>query len=195
MRILLNVPCRVWWCKHHTTQIACVRQADVGPPAVVSVAQRWHAPLGQRNFGQWALVGATADANVGSMVGQRRTTSGWDIMRSLVHRWPNVGPPAIVSVAQRWHAPLGQRHFGHWANVGTMVDANVSSMVGQLQWWQSVEPLVAVVGQQQWWFQCWPICINCQHSAEDSKNNTKIHLKTYLFYSVLFNIPNTIFLF
>ena len=60
-------------------------------------------------------------------------------------RCPNVGPPVAPPLGHRWQLPVGQRHFGQWANVGPTVAcgmpvwppvghrwANISATVGPM---------------------------------------------------------------
>ena len=55
-------------------------------------------------------------------VGQRWPNSG---MPLLGHRWPNVVPPVAPPLGHRWQPPVGQHHFGQWANVGPTVACGI----------------------------------------------------------------------
>ena len=59
-------------------------------------------------------------------------------------RWPNVGPPVAPPLGHRWQPPVGQRHFGRWANVGPTVARHC---------WATSGPTLgrwATVGSHRW---------------------------------------------
>ena len=73
-------------------------------------------------------------------------------------RWPNVGPP----LGHRWQPPVGQRHFGRWANVGPTVAchcwATGGPTLGHRRGPAVGPPLAATGGPTSFWpvGQRWP---------------------------------------
>ena len=82
------------------------------PDSTTLVAQRW--------------------ATGGSAVGPPLAATGGPSFWPVGQRWPNSGMPLL---GHHWQPPVGQRHFGQWANVGPTVACGmpVGPPVGQHQ--------------------------------------------------------------